>query len=156
MYYSQELKAPRCLPRSCLVIRLCVLLMYDCCGCSAAWSWHQCCCSFKRHRTALHSLPRCHSQAVGGGCSPCKPSATDCICADEPSLPCRWDVTGKSPVWSHSYEGHTDWVTGVALLQDVLITCSRDQSCKAWLRDKGALRRLLYWHRLLVIRVQHS
>eukprot|EP00891_Asterochloris_glomerata_P005199 jgi/Astpho2/5199/Aster-x1280 len=49
----------------------------------------------------------------------------------------RWDVTGKSPVWSHSYEGHTDWVTGVALLQDVLITCSRDQSCKAWLRDKA-------------------
>ena len=71
-----------------------------------------------------------------------QPPAIDCMLLYRWALlSCRWDVTGKSPVWSHSYEGHTDWVTGVALLQDVLITCSRDRSCKAWLRDKGALCR---------------
>ena len=97
---------------------------------------------FQAAQDSSSQPPETQQSRGKGGCSACSHlTVIVCFCTDGALLSCRWNVTGKSPVWSHSYEGHTDWVMGVALLQDVLITCSRDRSCKAWLRDKGALCR---------------
>jgi WD40 repeat protein len=53
---------------------------------------------------------------------------------------CRWDVAGPEPVLEASFDGHADWVNDLALIGDLLITCSNDQTVRLWKAgsDNGA------------------
>ncbi|GLC44916.1 hypothetical protein PLESTM_001662200 [Pleodorina starrii] len=44
----------------------------------------------------------------------------------------RWDVAGPEPLLEASFEGHADWVNDLALIGDLLITCSNDQTVRLW------------------------
>lgn len=48
------------------------------------------------------------------------------------SFHCRWDVTGPEPVLEASFDGHADWVNDLAIIGDLLLTCSNDQTVRLW------------------------
>ena len=38
-------------------------------------------------------------------------------------------------MWEASFEGHTDWVNDIVLVNDILVSCSNDKTVRIW---KGA------------------
>ena len=49
----------------------------------------------------------------------------------------RWDQSAGRPSCAASYEGHIDWVNDIALVNDLLVSCSSDRTVKVWKADKG-------------------
>lgn len=45
---------------------------------------------------------------------------------------CRWSLASEQPALQTSYEGHVDWVNDVALLGDLLVSCSSDRTLRVW------------------------
>ena len=46
---------------------------------------------------------------------------------------CRWGLADTQPFVEASFEGHTDWVNDIALVDDqVLATCSNDATVRLW------------------------
>ena len=44
----------------------------------------------------------------------------------------RWNVAGPQPHWETSFEGHTDWVNDIVLVNDILVSCSNDKTVRIW------------------------
>lgn len=44
----------------------------------------------------------------------------------------RWNLDGPEPRLEATFEGHADWVNDVALIGDLLVTCSNDQTVRLW------------------------
>ncbi|EFJ45588.1 hypothetical protein VOLCADRAFT_94069 [Volvox carteri f. nagariensis] len=59
-----------------------------------------------------------------------------------------WDVAGPEPVLEASFDGHADWVNDLALIGDLLITCSNDQTVRLWKAgsDNGQHLHTLSYH----------
>ncbi len=49
----------------------------------------------------------------------------------------RWDVQGTEAQFQTSFEGHVDWVNDVALVSNLLVSCSNDKTVKLWNPDSG-------------------
>ncbi|KXZ53891.1 hypothetical protein GPECTOR_6g809 [Gonium pectorale] len=60
----------------------------------------------------------------------------------------RWDVAGPEPVLETSFDGHADWVNDLALIGDLLITASNDQTVRLWKAgsDNGQHLHTLSYH----------
>ncbi|GLC66648.1 hypothetical protein PLESTF_000456600 [Pleodorina starrii] len=67
----------------------------------------------------------------------------------------RWDVAGPEPLLEASFEGHADWVNDLALIGDLLITCSNDQTVRLWKAgsDNGQHLHTLSYHSDYVTRL---
>ncbi|PSC73533.1 WD repeat-containing 48 [Micractinium conductrix] len=43
-----------------------------------------------------------------------------------------WDTSGEQPKLMHEHAGHIDWVNDLALVGDVLVSCSSDKTLRVW------------------------
>mmetsp|Transcript_29377 Transcript_29377/g.74897 ORF Transcript_29377/g.74897 Transcript_29377/m.74897 type:complete len:779 (-) Transcript_29377:258-2594(-) len=59
----------------------------------------------------------------------------------------RWDVSGGTPSCTASFDGHADWVNDLAIVNDLLFSCSNDKTVRVWqAQSSGALITTLSHH----------
>ncbi|KAL4423890.1 hypothetical protein ABPG75_001191 [Micractinium tetrahymenae] len=46
-----------------------------------------------------------------------------------------WDTSAERPLLKHDHVGHIDWVNDLALVGDVLVSCSSDKTLRVWQPD---------------------
>ena len=59
----------------------------------------------------------------------------------------RWNVSGEHTQSEASFEGHSDWVNSIAILEDILVSCSSDSTVQFWrAEDAGGSPSLALLH----------
>lgn len=56
----------------------------------------------------------------------------------------RWDAQSEQVQVEASYEGHSDWVNSIAVIEDMLVSCSSDTLVQFWQKDATGERAV--WH----------
>jgi len=46
----------------------------------------------------------------------------------------RWGVS-EQPSFEATYEGHSNWVNDITVLEDILVSCSSDMTVQFWKTD---------------------
>lgn len=70
-------------------------------------------------------------------------------CIHHACLYCRWDVHGDTPQVEASYEAHSNWVNSIAVMEDVLVTCSSDTTVQFWEADTTGEITSKTWNRFV-------
>ena len=55
---------------------------------------------------------------------------------------CRWGVHEQEPQFQASFENHNDWVNDLAVIEDVLVSCSSDATVQFWKANSEGMLQL--------------
>ncbi|KAL3143253.1 hypothetical protein ABBQ38_002103 [Trebouxia sp. C0009 RCD-2024] len=64
------------------------------------------------------------------------PSESKLFTASKDSTVKRWGLQDTQPALEASFEGHSDWVNDIIVVEDVLISCSSDTTVQFWKADQ--------------------